>query len=495
MDSDKTIFNENFARTETPSEIQKKPLLEINLEEIQKENYIENESALRQEVYSCLLRREKDQATEILSSTLKSITKFYATQFDEANEIYYYQDGITKPEGRTYIKAYCRKILEEAYTEQLANRVIAKIEADSYVEQKNFLKRHYLNEIATKNGILNILTKEVLPYSSQKIFFNKINAFYNPNAKCPKIDAFFKEILPDENDVKTLYEIFGYCLIGGYPIQKIILFIGEGGNGKGQALELLRQFIGPENYSAIQLQNFERSEFKEAELFNKLANIGADISDQPLKTTAKIKGLSGGDSVSASRKFKQDMVFTNEAKLIFSANKLPKTYDLTHAFFRRWIYLVFPYKFLTTEEINSLSTKEKEKAKIKKDDVIKGLLDEEEKSGLLNEALSGLDRLLTQGTFTSSQTSEKTKDWWVRESDSFLAFCWEKLETAESELEFIRKDDLRRNYQKFCKEHRLVAEGDQHIHEIMTREVKAWESRLSTEDQERVWKGVKFKTP
>ena len=267
------------------------------------------------------------------------------------------------------------------------------------------------------------------------------------------------------------------------------MFIGEGGNGKGQVLSLLREFLGNQNFSGIPLQKLEGSDFKECELFGKLANIGADISDAPLKTTAKIKGLSGGDSISASRKFKQDIIFENEAKLIFSANKLPKTYDLTRAFFRRWVYIVFPYKFMSQQEIDTIPEDKRENIKLKKDEVVKDLLDPKEMSGLLNKCLDGLNNLLENGDFTSSKTSQDTMDWWINHSDSLLGFCYSELiEEVDSNL---NKDIFRKHYQSYCRKNRVPAEGDKHIKETLTRIFHAWDYQES--NGERVWGGINLK--
>ena len=450
-----------------------------------------DEATLQSEVWQLLLTKQKDEATELLCETLQNKTKFYATRFDEKSELYYYENGIYIPNGRSCCKEFCRKILATAYTEQIANRVIAKIEADNYIEQAELLKRHYPNEIVCENGILNLQTRRLTEFTPEKIFLSKIPVKYDPEATCPEINKFFSEILPGQNDVKTLKEWFGYCLRGEYPIQKIGLFLGEGGNGKGQVLELLRKMLGEGNCSAIPLQKLQEMDFKEAELFNRFANIGADISDQPLKETSKIKGLSGGDLINASVKFKNDLVFMNEAKLIFSANKLPKTYDLTPAFFRRWIYIVFPYNFKTQVEIDSLPEHLQEVCKVKTDDIIKKIITPQELSGILNESLNGLKRLLTQGDFTSSQTSEELRNWWIRNSDSCLAFCWEELE--EHPDAWISKDDFRKAYFQYCRKNKINSEGDKHVHEVLTRQIRAWDSQNT--DGSRVWNGIRFKEP
>ena len=450
-----------------------------------------DEIELREEILQLLLKKDRASATEKITNYLEKEAKFYATRFDEKNEMYYYSayHGIYLPEGKSFIKENIRALLGQAYTEQLANMVISKIEADNYIEQKELFKRHYKNEVACENGILNLETKKLEPFTPTKIFLTKIPIKFCPEADCPEIKKFLSEVLPSEDDVKTIEEVFGYCLQGDYPIQKIILFIGDGSNGKGQTLELLRSFLGEGNYASIPLQQLQNSDFKEIELFNKMANIGADISDAPLKETSKIKGLSGGDAHNASVKFKHDVTFVNEAKLIFSANKLPKTYDLSFAFFRRWVYLTFPFAFVGPEDQGSLSEEKLKFAKIKKTEIIKRIITPTELSGLLNLALVGLERIHKKGNFTTSRSNEETRKWWVRNSDSFLAFCWEEIEECYDG--WIGKDELRKHYQKYCRNNKIMAENDNHIYQIMVREMHVWEDQ-DRETGGRVWNGVKW---
>ena len=123
------------------------------------------------------------------------------------------------------------------------------------------------------------------------------------------------------------------------------MFSGSGRNGKGKTVELMKRFIGAQNCANITLQSLEKDNFSMGELFNKMANLGADISSSALKETGKFKNLTGHDLVSAQRKFLTQVHFVNYAKMIFCANELPQTSDITIAFFNRWIIIDFPYTF------------------------------------------------------------------------------------------------------------------------------------------------------
>ena len=472
--------------------------MEVNIEQIEQDNLTNNPKQLRTDVYQALLVKNKRRATELLVQVLERKTKFYATQFDEANELYYFEEGIYKPEGKSFIKKFCRAILDEIYTEQLANEVCAKIEADSFIEQKEFFKPKNIDEICVLNGVLNIKTRELTDYTPDKIFFSKINAEYHPEAQCDEIETFLREVLADESDIQTIYEIIGSCLYRDYFIEKAIMMLGTGRNGKGKTISIIKSLLGEQNVTGIPLQKLENGDFKEIELLGKLANLGGDISNYPLKSTAKFKGLTGRDTITASKKFKNDVSFVNYAKMIFATNNLPKTYDLTEGFFGRWVYLDFPYTFKSQKDYDEAIKLDPTNTKIKlmNPNRVESLLNPSELSGLLNKALDGLNNLLQNGDYTSSKSSENIKCWWVRNSDSFLAFCWENIETADSELEWISKDTLRQKYQKFCTTNKLVSEGDKHIHEIMIREIKSWDGQTTDENGNRiwVWKGIKFKT-
>jgi len=451
---------------------------------------------IREKALLLLISRERNKATELLVDTLKDRNKFYTTRSDEKAEIWIYMSGIYVPEGRTYIREELRQILKEAFTEQIANQVTSKIEADSYVDAEHFFSNNSVNEIAVENGILNIETKQLSTFSPDKIFFQKIPVVFDLEMKCEKIDSFFRTVLPCEEDVQSMYELFGFCLKKEYFIEKSFMFLGDGRNGKSKCLELLKRFLGPKNVVNIPLQKFERDQYSEAELLNKLANLAGDLSDQTITYTGTFKSLTGRDIISASRKYKTMVHFTNFAKQIFATNKLPKTNDTTAAFWERWVFFTFPYTFKAQQELDvlekELSPKEFSNYKLKNPRIIEDISLPEEMSGLLNVALFGLERLNKNKKFTTSKSAKEIKNLWIRKSDSFLAFCIEYLE--ESPEEIITSKLLRHNYQNYCRNTRSIPESNKRIKEVLSREFGAQDTRKYV-DQEQiiVWEGIKFK--
>lgn len=432
------------------------------------------------------------EATELIVEEILKHNKIYTIRNDEKVEMWIYNEGIYTPKAKTFIKEDCRDIFDESYTSNLGNEVITKIEADTYIDEKDFFGNVNIKEIAVENGILNIFTKELRPFDSNNIFFNKLPITFDPSKKCPAIQKHFKEVLKNKEDVPVIEELFGYLLLKEYKIEKAFMFCGSGRNGKGKSLELMKRFLGIENCANIPLQQFETDIFSLGELFNKMANLSGDIDKRALTHTGAFKNLTGRDLISAPRKFLNRVNFVNYAKLVFCANELPITFDSTPAFFNRWVTLEFPYVFISQKEYNKLDEEEKTNYKIADPDIINKLTTDDELSGLLNIALKGLKRLLEQKDFSYSKSVAEVREFWIRKSDSLLAFC---MDNIEEEWEGrITKQEFRKAYSIYCKKNKLKMFGDKQIKFILTTNFAVSDERdRSGGDQITYWSGIKFK--
>jgi len=451
------------------------------------------ETALRDEVLENIILKQRGKAGELIVKKIQKENHIFTTRDDNKSEMWIYDDGIYIPQGKTFVKETCRKILGHTYTSQIVNDVIGKIEADTYIDQAEFFKNTYVWELPLKNGILNIKTKKLLPFSPRKIFFNKLPMDYDPSKKCPKITKHFEDVLKEKDDSKIMFELIGYCLLKDSPLEKAFMFSGFGRNGKGKTLELIKIFLGVDNCSSLDLTQLIDQSFDVSELFGKMANLSGDLSYHDLKDVGMLKKLIGRDSISARRKFLNLLHFISYAKLLFACNELPKIYDMTDGFWTKWILLEFPYEFRTKEEINKLPIEERANKRIINTNIIKEITTSDELSGLLNKALESLDVILKQNKFSDSKGTKEIRDLWIRRSDSFKAFCIDKIQ--ESEDCRIAKKDLRKEYQKYCKKHK--AKGIRVASDLAIKltleqdfgayEIQDWDSR------ERYWCGVKIK--
>ena len=204
------------------------------------------------EKYFDLIRDKKwNDATELLRDYILNLLKIYTTKDDAKSEMWVYNEGVYIPQGQSEVKIKLRELLGKWYSKWIFGKVIEKIEVDTFIEQDEFFKTNYVNEIPVQNGILNIITKELKPFDKNKIFFNKLPVVYDPSKKCPNIDKHFKEVLKCPEDKKVLYEVIGFILYKEYFLEKMIMFVGNGRNGKGKTIDLIRRFVGVDNCSSV----------------------------------------------------------------------------------------------------------------------------------------------------------------------------------------------------------------------------------------------------
>jgi len=454
--------------------------------------FAEKLKKIQEEVHILLLGKQRNEATETIVKFLEKERFIYTTKDDIKSEMWIYASGIYLPNGESELRRIIREILGVAYTTYLVNEIINKIKADTYIEVENLFNASDKNIIPLRNGLLNLQTFELQSYTPQKIFFSKIPLIYAPNIKCPRIEQFFKDILRNEEDIKVIYELFGYTLLKENKFEKAFMFVGNGRNGKSKTLELLKKFIGTENTCSVPLQSMTHDNSALCELFNRFLNIAGDLNNEDFKDTGMFKQITGRDTIQARRKFLRDLIFTPFVKNIFSCNELPKVYDISDGFWERWVLLEYPFKFVTKEVLDTLNNSEKNLHKLKDDDILEKITTEEELSGLLNESLEGLKRLLENKTFSTTKGTKEVKDFWIRKSNSLLAFC---LDTIEENYEsHISKKEFRKTYGDYCKKHHIKPLSDVIIKRILEENYNVTESKKEIlNSQIHIWEGIKFK--
>lgn len=354
---------------------------------------------------------------------------------DEVIFLYHPEKGIYTPDGEAHIKTQVEKALGKYLRRNRQSEVINYIVCSTLHD----IKETPPNFVALRNGVFDVETGELKPFSPQYFILNSLPMKYDPQDDCQKIKKFVSEVVRQE-DIPVLQEVAGYCLLRDYPIHRATMLIGEGANGKSTFLELLRAFLGHENVSGESLQGLEANRFAACSLFGKLANIYPDLSDRALRSTGMFKMLTGGDTISGEFKFKDRFRFKNYAKLIFSANKIPESPDDTTAFFRRWIIINFPNQFIDDDPRTD-------------NNLLQKLTTEEELSGFFNWALEGLRRLLQNGHFSHCKSVEETREQYIRASDPVKAFAMDCIEFKAGSV--VKKDEVYEAFIEYCQEHNL----------------------------------------
>ena len=112
---------------------------------------------------------------------------------------------------------------------------------------------------------------------------------------------------------------------------------------------MIEVLLGNENYSKVSLHELE-SKFKVAQLENKLANLGDDISSSYIQETEHFKKIVSGDAFEAEQKFKDPFQLRSYATQIFCANEIPQVKDKTHGFNRGLLIIPFSAEIRNTDD-------------------------------------------------------------------------------------------------------------------------------------------------
>ncbi len=398
--------------------------------------------------------------------------KSFLTLLDTRQVLWYDEEsGVYRYHGEKMIEKLSQVWLAKLGLESLATthymeQVIGFIQRFTFTEREQLNKDH--NILVVRNGVIDLRTGELSPHSKDYRATAAVPVTYNRDAECPRITKFINEVA-EPKDVQLLWEIPAWCLIPYSGIQRLVVLLGEGANGKTVYLEMLRRFLGKENCTAYSLQSLTTNRFASSGLFGKLANISPELPSKALREAGMLKTLTGQDTVEGEKKFKDSFSFVNTAKMIFATNTPPEMSEDTLAIWRRFVVIDFLNKFIGPGADKNLLAK---------------LTTEEELSGLLNKALEALVRLEKNGDFTYHRTIEDTRAKYLLASNPAAAFIEECCDF--SAWESITKEELYQAFLKFCQDNKLPGIGKK----AFGHKVK-WAYRLQEERD--TWRGITVK--
>jgi putative DNA primase/helicase len=373
---------------------------------------------------------DKTFVIKLLADDLMSEYRFVTMQ--DTKEILIYENGSYKANGRDRILQIAQQKLQSYYNPTRCNDTATYIATATMKDRKLFNASQTI--INLQNGLYD-LENGFKPHTPEFLSTIQIPVNYNPNAKCPRIVKFLEEVV-SEQDKQVILEWAGYLLIPNTRIQKAVMLIGQGNNGKSVLLKLLTRFIGDDNTCHASLDQLIGDKFIAADLYGKLANISAETPAKKLQDHKTFNSLVSGDVIHAQKKNKDPFDFKNTARLIFSANEVPPVENGDYAFFRRWILILFSHIF---------------EGKADNKNLIFELTTEEELSGLLNLALEALKGLLKRGQFSYNLTTEEVEKLYTQKSNTVKAFADECIVMSINDL---GKPVLYAAYVDWCKKNK-----------------------------------------
>ena len=173
---------------------------------------------------------------------------------------------------------------------------------------------------------------------------HRLNATFDPVAyeegKLPEHFLKFLDDMLDAEDIITLQEYLGYCLIPLTNAQKALFIIGNGGEGKS-CIGVVMQSIFGSSMVTGNFHSLETNRFSRYKLLNKLVMVDDDVQMSAFSSTVTIKNLiTSRIPVEVEAKGVQSMQAELYARFICFGNGSPKAlYDKSDGFTRRLMIL------------------------------------------------------------------------------------------------------------------------------------------------------------
>jgi putative DNA primase/helicase len=304
--------------------------------------------------------------------------------------------------------------------------------ADAYLPTPKQNKRNVL--INLQNGTFEITptTRGLRPFDSKDFITHQLPFEYEPEATAPLFQKYLDEVLPDKDKQKVFAEYCGYIFVkpSVLKLEKVLLLYGKGANGKSVFFEILNALLGSENVSNYSLQKLTNEDTFRIKIGNKLINYASEISG---RLDADIfKQIASGEPIEARSLYKDPIIMTEYAKLIFNCNELPKDVEHTNAFFRRFLIIGFDITIPDDKQDKQLSQK----------------IIDNELSGVLNWILQGLDRVLEQKNFSKCDAVDAARSTYEQQSDNVRMFLDEYEYKASTDYTLLAT--LYEQYKRFC---------------------------------------------
>ena len=261
---------------------------------------------------------------------------------------------------------------------------------------------------------------------------------YNPDAPTPTCWLAFLEGLLYPEDIPTLQEFIGYCLIPSNKGQRMMVIKGNGGEGKSQIGAVLAALFG-NNMKDGSIGKISENRFARADLEHILLCIDDDMRIEALRKQGNTVCIScfsfcmagEKDPLSSRRRFVQSFpnyiksIVTAQGKmdlerkgkqsyqgwmcarlLAFSNGDLQALFDRSDGFYRRQLIL---------------TTKEKPATRVDDPDLAEKMKMEIE--GIFLWAFAGLQRLVANNfKFTESQRTRENREAVKRDNNNVFDF-------------------------------------------------------------------------
>ena len=275
-------------------------------------------------------RWEMDEERHLIRSAIRTILDDLPSQLTvdrkEQDRIYDYIEQCSIPSS-------IAREMELSVTE----RLLSKYDANDLL-------------IGVLNGVVDLNGITFRPGSSDDFITRSAGVMYDPLARCTLFEKFVYEIMDERSDeIDYLQKYFGYLLLGHNLKNVICIMVGKGANGKSVLANIIEKLLG-QYCTAVPIATMikVRNETVGDDIMSLVGCrtlISRELEKESTLNSAKLKQLTGNDSVSARNLRAKYQKVKIKGKFLIITNEIPRITDKSNGIWRRMHVLPFTRSF------------------------------------------------------------------------------------------------------------------------------------------------------
>lgn len=337
--------------------------------------------------------------------------------------------------------------------------------------------------INVRNGLLKIPEFELVEHTPELLSTVQLRCSYDPKAKAPNWERFKHDYCLDEegNFDEEMYRLdrmkAGIILssIHGHTAKKaFVQYSSEGNTGKSVDVDTWNDLLGPNNVAEVDFKDMATDRWAKGRCWGKRLVAVGDQGRETIQNSDTFKKLTGGDPVSAELKGLQHFNYTFGGVILVSCNHLPVfSDDKGNHMAERLVFI--HSRNIIAEEKRDIFLRQKIKAEL---------------DGVFNWAMAGLKDYIDNGyRLCKCKSSDLLMDEYRCRYDTFYSFVRECCDFTGNPSDFITKNDLETEYERYCNTNGLTALDKRNIKNVAASHGIVLK-RTSTTN---VYRGIRFK--
>lgn len=219
----------------------------------------------------------------------------------------------------------------------------------------NFDTKQYL--LNCDNGVVDLRTKKIEKHHHTQRFTYCLQWSYEKNIEYSKWESFLLEsVAGGQEVVDYLRMCVGYSLTGETTEETLFYIKGPGRSGKGTFTETLLKLMGKKMSSECDFNSFTKLRDNDASNFDlaglKQARfvVASESNKYQSLNPAKIKALTGGNSIRCAFKYKDHFEYTPQYKIWLVSNHSINADPQDEAIWARVRVILFPNSHIGNED-------------------------------------------------------------------------------------------------------------------------------------------------